>query len=113
MEEVYKLAQEWLDRYCSPDYEIDEAAAEAGFVSGYEAAMPKWISVKKRRPPVGEWVTVWGTWDASRYPLEKDTGMFDGKRWNQVSCDNDGERYTFDVVTHWLELKVEGPEEEK
>lgn len=86
-----------------------------GFLAGYQAAKPQWISVKDRLPEDGVgWCTVYGC-ILSRWSVQP--GFYDreSKEWVSrfINGYMDDEGYApFKSVTHWMPLP-EAPKEEK
>ena len=79
-----------------------------GFLAGYQAAAPQWISVKERLPKL------WNDYLAFGYgptiPASCFVAVYDPKsnKWYDMHTDWDWS----DVITHWQELP-EPPKEEK
>lgn len=110
MKTLRELALQYVNQ---EQLEYEEAAgAYYGFIAGYAAAQPKWISVKERLPEILDghfiskevlWINCYGEIEVSF--LEK---LRSGLRidWGEAGL------YKLDQVTHWMPLP-ELPKEEK
>ena len=61
--EIEKEAEKWAKTQMNYDFEWDSLEREShqesaieGYIAGYEAAQPRWISVKERLPEEGAYV---------------------------------------------------------
>ena len=64
-----EMAEEYADMCVSDDYYVP---LKAGFLAGYRAAQPQWISVKDRLPEVNTWA-LW------LYPFGPEVNQYEGK----------------------------------
>ncbi len=97
MKTLRELALQYVNQ---EQLEYEEAAgAYEGFLAGYKAAQPKWISVKERRPELGLHVLTYGIYTKDLIVAWLDDcdeflGMYD---WVN-------EHQSLDQVTHWMPL---------
>ena len=90
-----ELAEEYADLW--PDMCIN--GARKGFLAGYQAAAPQWISVKDRLPEIGEWVLINGPEVCQR--IEPPSASWKAEyAWN---TDHESFYYPEDI-THWMPL---------
>lgn len=81
--------------------------AEEGFIAGYQAAAPQWISVKDRLPEEDVTVLAFVNYSVNDARLERiDSAAYRGKLW-LMGSDIYSERF----ITHWMPLP-EPPKEE-
>jgi len=103
-----KTPEEMAEEYA--DLLVTEAcypASKAGFLAGYKAAAPQWISVKDRLPEIGEWVLIDGPEVCRR--IEPPSAFWKAEyAWN---TDHESFYHPEDI-THWMPLP-EPPKEEK
>ena len=77
------------------------------FLAGYNAAAPKWISVKDRLPEIGEWVLINGPEVCQR--IEPPSASWKAEyAWN---TDHETFYYPKDI-THWMPLPTPPKEKE-
>lgn len=105
-----QLAKEFIARECM---EHEEAAGGYyGFLAGYQAAKPQWISVKERLPEIVEprsisddvlWITRYGEMEVSCLERVRSGLRVD---WGDAGL------LKLDQFTHWMPLP-EPPKEEK
>jgi len=107
-----ELADEYADLW--PDMCIN--GARKGFLAGYRAAAPQWISVKDRLPEDGDDLSIMLVWRG----IEHD---YDTVRWRyQQGWDYDTVRWRYQqgwdcviqdkaTITHWMPLPA-APKEE-
>jgi hypothetical protein len=96
-----ELAEEYAD-LCVTD--ACYPASKAGFLAGYQAASPQWISVKDRLP--GECAGLLIVYHASL--KEIGTSYYDEDMW----CSNPWP-ITSDGITHWMPLPNPPTEDSK
>jgi len=116
-----ELAEEYAD---TQHYDVDQEWSDSyrGFLAGYQAAAPQWISVKDRLPEDSSFVVVWC---CKQLPLEVGNilmlAKFERPNWRDQPTWlvvngfdrhlKDGEYYSC-IVTHWMPLPAP-PKEEK
>ena len=124
-----ELAEEWsaitFDESELPEHEKSKlsdlvtykAMASLGFLAGYQAAAPQWISVKDRLPEDGTgWLTVYGSIPNLRFFVGPGYYDYVKKEWltrflnyrarkdaNNLVTDQI-EYLPFEQVTHWMPL---------
>lgn len=108
-----EMAEEWAkqevpqchDRCCTPMDCYAYKKAERGFLAGYKAAQPRWISVNDRLPDkLNVWTMVYGCL-ISRWMVQPGFYDHEKKRWVSRFMGSEDEGYALlEAVTHWREL---------
>lgn len=104
-----EMAEEYIEREdvaCAAINHAAEDLVKAGFLAGYQAAQPKWISVKERLPEINELVVILHE-DKSKLNHRKPPvyfGRWKGADWMEVLDSSDVPWFSETAITHWMPL---------
>jgi len=97
-----ELAEEYAKKFAGMSAFEDSvwAFSRYGFLAGYQAASPQWISVKDKMPETNEYVLVYIDFsiDMQQFKLVE-MGYFNGDAW-----DVGNDIYSLGFVRHWMPI---------
>lgn len=110
MGQAMKTPEEMAREFANDDWGEQEWGAYCGFLAGYQAAQPQWISVKDRLPEYDQFVLLWHP-DFKRQFVgcRVDSGIIDPLYWWQLELDMHEPE---GIILHWMPLP-KPPEEGK
>lgn len=105
-----EMAEDYANSTDSCDVDQEYAFAYKGYLAGYKAAQPQWISVKDRLPEQDVAVLVYGQVLNDPPDIIGVRRRYNGdQEWKHTWESEDGFIYSEDDVTHWMPLP-EAPE---